>query len=133
MDRENANFNKAVDEMKASLSRQIVPVQLPIGSDTSFSGIVDLIAMKAYKYNDGKATVTEIPADLLDEAESAREALIEAAAEGEDDITLKYLDGEELTQEEIIIGLKAGIKDGKVVPVLCGSATKNIGADKLMD
>ena len=133
MDRENANFNKAVDEMKSSLSRQIIPVQLPIGSDASFSGLVDLISMKAYKYIDGKATAIEIPEDMKDEAESARESLIEAAAEGEDEITLKYLDGEELTPEEIVIGLKAGIKDGKVVPVLCGSATKNTGADKIMD
>jgi elongation factor G len=133
MDRENANFTKAVDSMKATLTRQIVPVQLPIGQAADFSGIIDLIEMKAYKYDDGKATIIDIPKELLADAELAREELIEAAAEGEDDITMKYLDGEELTQEEIILGLKAGVAQGNVVPVLCGSADKNIAVDKLAD
>ena len=133
MDRENANFDKTIEDMKNKLSRQIVPVQLPIGSEASFSGMVDLISMKAYKYSGGKASEIDIPADIKAVAESARETMIEAAAEGEDEITLKYLDGEELTQEEIVLGLKAGVRSGKVVPVLCGSATQNIGADKLMD
>ncbi|MEG1538249.1 MAG: GTP-binding protein, partial [Clostridiales bacterium] len=133
MDRENADFGKALDTMQAKLTRQIVPVQLPIGTEAGFKGIVDLITLKAYQYDNGKATEIAIPADLQDEVEHYREMMIEAAAEGDDDITMKYLEGEELTTEEIILGLKEGLKNSKVVPVLCGAATKNIGADRLMD
>ncbi|MCL1874392.1 MAG: elongation factor G [Clostridiales bacterium] len=133
MDRENADFTKTLDSMKEKLSRQIVPVQVPIGKESAFSGVIDLIAMKAYKYENGQASEMPIPADLQAEAEDYREAMVEAAAEGEDDLTMKYLDGEELTGEEIIAGLKAGVANAKVVPLLCGSALKNIAADKLMD
>ncbi len=133
LDRENADFEKALDSMQAKLTRQIVPVQLPIGKESSFNGLVDLITLKAYQYDNGKATEIAIPANMKDEVEHYREMMIEAAAEGEDEITMKYLEGEELTTEEIILGLKEGLKNAKVVPVLCGSALKNIGADKLMD
>lgn len=133
LDRENADFSRAIDSMHEKLSRQIIPVQLPIGKEASFDGMVDLIAMKAYKYANGKASEIAIPADMAAEVEAAREALIEAAAEGEDEIMMKFLEGEELSQEEIILGLKCGVKEAKVVPVLCGSALKNIGVDKLMD
>jgi len=133
MDRENADFFKAIDSMKQSLTRQIVPMQLPIGKESSFNGMVDLISQKAYKYENGKASETAIPDSLKADVEKYREMLIEAAAEGDDEITMKYLDGEELTNDEIILGLKEGVKSAKVVPVLCGSALKNIGADKLMD
>ncbi|MEG2213863.1 MAG: GTP-binding protein, partial [Clostridiales bacterium] len=121
MDRENADFGKALDTMQAKLTRQIVPVQLPIGTEAGFKGIVDLITLKAYQYDNGKATEIAIPADLQDEVEHYREMMIEAAAEGDDDITMKYLEGEELTTEEIILGLKEGLKNSKVVPVLCGA------------
>lgn len=133
MDRENADFFKAIDTMKQSLTRQIVPVQLPIGKESSFNGMVDLISKKAYKYENGKASETAIPDAIAADVEKYREMLIEAAAEGDDEITMKYLDGEELTIDEIILGLKEGVKNAKVVPILCGSALKNIGADKLMD
>ena len=133
MDRENADFFKAYESMGSTLSRQIVPVQIPIGKESGFSGLVDLITMKAYKYDNGKASEIPIPAELKDEVDHYRELMIEAAAEGDDEITLKYLDGEELTDQEIIFGLKEGLRQGKVAPVLCGSATKNIGGDKLLD
>ncbi len=133
MDRENADFFKSLEDMQAKLSRQIVPIQIPIGKEAGFNGVIDLINMKAYRYENGKATEIPIPNELKDDAETYREAMIEAAAEGEDDITLKYLEGEQLTQEEIITGLKACIRNGKMVPVLCGSAYKNIGADQLMN
>ena len=133
MDRENADFIKAYDSMGASLSRQIVPVQIPIGKESGFCGLVDLITMKAYKYDNGKSSEIPIPADLQDEIDHYRELMIEAAAEGDDEITMKYLDGEQLSEQEIVLGLKEGLRHGKVVPVLCGSATKNIGADKLLD
>ncbi|MCL2495992.1 MAG: elongation factor G [Clostridiales bacterium] len=133
MDRENADFFRVYESMSSELTRQIVPVQIPIGKESSFSGMVDLIAMKAYKYENGKATEIPVPAELTDEAEHYRELMVEAAAEGDDEITLKYLDGEPLSDQEIIFGLKEGVRQGKVVPVLLGSAVKNIGADKLLD
>lgn len=133
MDRENADFHKAIDSMSAKLTRQIIPVQLPIGQEAAFSGVVDLINQKAYKFENGKAVEIPVPADMADDVETYREAMIEAAAEGEDEITMKYLDGEELTAEEIVTGLSLGIASGKVVPALCGAATKNIGVSTLMD
>ncbi|MCL2817620.1 MAG: elongation factor G [Clostridiales bacterium] len=133
MDRENADFFKALDSMKSKLSRQIVPVQIPIGKEAGFCGVVNIVTMKAYKYEGGKAKEIPVPAELKDEAEHCHMTLVEAAAEGEDDLMIKYLDGEELSQEEILAGLKAGLGSGKVVPVLCGSALKNIGADQLLD
>ncbi|ATW24338.1 elongation factor G [Candidatus Formimonas warabiya] len=134
MDRENADFLKALDSMREKLTKQIVPIQLPIGAEASFNGMVDLIEMKAYKYDgSGKASEIPIPGDLMSEVETYREMLIEAAAEGEDELTMKYLDGEQLTDGEIVAGLKAGITAAKVVPVLCASALKNIGADRLLN
>lgn len=135
MDRENADFYSVVDSMKEKFGNGVIPVQLPIGAEDSFTGIVDLIKMKAYlPGKDGKECVEEeIPADMLEQAETARMALIEAAAEGNDDLLTKYLDGEELTDEEVQSGLLAGIAKAKVFPVLCGSATKNIGVRHALD
>lgn len=133
MDRENADFVKALDSMREKLTQQIVPIQFPIGSEANFNGIIDLIEMKAYQYDGGKSSEIPIPDDLMADAETYREMMIEAAAEGEDELTMKYLEGEELTDGEIIAGLKAGVMAGKVVPVLCGSALKNIGADLLLN
>ncbi len=134
LDRENANFYRVVDSMKEMLEgSSIVPVQLPIGEQESFKGVVNLLDMQAYTYDNGKATKGDIPGELADSVETYREELIEAAAEADDELLMKYLDGEELTVEEIKRGLKAGIESGKVTPVLCGSATNNIAIDLLLD
>ncbi len=133
LDRENADFGKALASMQEKLTRQVVPIQLPIGKEADFNGIIDLIDMKAYKYDNGKATEIPIPDDMKSDIDTYREMMIEAAAEGDDDITMKYLDGEELTADEIKLGLREGIAAAKVVPVVCGSATKNIGTDMLLD
>ncbi|NLC38814.1 MAG: elongation factor G, partial [Clostridia bacterium] len=135
MDRENANFYRVLDQLKEKFSGLIVPIQLPIGAEDNFTGVVDLLTMKSlnYKGGDGKATEGEIPEELAEKIEEYREALVEAAAEGDDDLLMKYLDGEELTSEEIHGGLTKGIKAGKVIPVLCGSALKNIAISPLLD
>ncbi|MBP2635679.1 MAG: fusA 2, partial [Firmicutes bacterium] len=135
MDRENADFYSVVESMKAKFGNGVVPVQLPIGAEDSFNGIVNVLKMKAYLPDkSGKEyTETDIPADMLGKAEEARMALIEAAAEGNDDLLTKYLDGEELSDEEIKSGLLAGIAQAKVFPVLCGSAIKNIGVQQTLD
>jgi elongation factor G len=109
-------------------------VQLPIGSEAEFKGIVDLISMKAYTYDDkGKATAIDIPSDMQDLVESEREAFIENVAEADDALIEKYLEGETLTDEEIKATLRKGTLARTFVPVLCGSATKNIGIDLFMD
>ena len=133
MDRENADFDATVEAMKAAFGGTIVPLQMPIGSQESFTGIVDLVGMKAFVYKGGKGTETEIPADMVDAVELARLSMIEAAAEADDDLLSKYLEGEELTDEEIRSGLVKGIADGRFSPVFCGSAAKNIGVVDFMN
>ncbi len=135
LDRENASFDRVVRQMGEVFGNNVVPVELPIGAEASFSGVVDLLKMKAYKYNPGAGTYSEIPIpdELKAEVEAARERLVEAAAEADDDLLVKYLDGEALTEEEIAAGLKKGIRNHLFVPVLCGSALNNIGVRHLLD
>ncbi|MEW6625034.1 MAG: elongation factor G [Bacillota bacterium] len=133
MDRENADFYRVLNELKDSFDKRIVPFQIPIGSSDSFAGIVDLVNMKAYKYEGGKPVEMGIPEDLQEQVETYREELVEAAAESDDELLMKYLEGEELTSEEFLSGLKMGIKSSRFVPVLCGSALNNIAIDKLLD
>lgn len=132
MDRENANFDRVLDDLKSKFKANFVPVQIPIGSFNTFNGVVDIINGKAYT-GAGKGEETSVPAALADEIANYREQLLEAAAEGDDDLTMKYLEGEELTPDEIKEGLKKSIEQRKVVPVLAGSATKNIGVAQLND
>ncbi len=127
MDRENADFDATVEAMKAAFGGNIVPLQLPVGSQDSFSGVVDIVGKKAFIYKGGKATESAIPADMSDAVELARMSMIEAAAESDDDVLAKYLEGEELSDEEIFACLVKGVADGRICPAFCGSATKNIG------
>ncbi len=135
LDRERASFDRAMESITEAFGDSAIPVQLPIGQEASFTGMVDLIAQKAYTYKDasGKFDEGDIPADMADAAAEARETLIERIAEARDDLTEKYLEEGELTDEEIIEGLKVGILNGTVRPVLCGSAVNNIGVRQLMD
>jgi len=130
MDRENADFYAAIEQMKESFGGKIVPLQLPIGAETSFAGIVDLVAMQA---TIGGKSGEPIPSDLEQQVEDYRQGLVEAAAEADDDLLAKYLEGEELTTAEIMRGLAVGIGSGTIVPVFCGSALKNIGVGTLLD
>ena len=134
MDRENANFYRVLDNMKSTFSENVVPIFLPIGAEASFSGIVDLVRMKALSFDaTGKVTESDIPADLQDSTGTYREAMVEAAAEADDSLLEKYLEGEELTQDEVLLGLKKALHAGTFVPVLCGSALKMIGVASLLD
>lgn len=131
MDRENANFTNAVQSMRTTLNdEKIVPFQIPIGSADSLKGIVGLIEMKAYLGPEGKEA--PIPDDFLAEAEEARVALVEAAAEADDELIMKYLEGEELTLDEVRHGLHVGVKNCAITPVYCGTATGGIGLERLM-
>ncbi|MBX3015341.1 MAG: elongation factor G [Caldilineaceae bacterium] len=131
MDRENANFQRTVENLRATFPDiRFIPMQLPIGSAENFEGVVSFITMKAYM---GKEeTEVPIPANMLDEVEAVRLAMIEAAAEADDELIMKYLDGEELTAEEVRSGLRKGVLEGKIAPIYCGAATKVIGLDRLL-
>ncbi|MGI6435969.1 MAG: elongation factor G [Syntrophomonadaceae bacterium] len=135
MDRENADFYKVLNQMKSTFSDHIIPVQLPIGAEDQFKGVVDLIKMKAliFEGSSGKYTEQDIPADMADDAQQYKEALIEAAAEADDDLLMKYLEGEELSDAEIMTGIKKAAAAGSAVFLFCGSAVKNIGVVPLMD
>jgi elongation factor G len=135
MDRENADFYKALNELKDTFSDNIVPIQLPIGAEDNFKGVVDLVKMKAliFEAGTGKISEQDIPADMLDDAQNYKEALIEAAAEADDELLTKYLEGEELSDAEIIAGIKAAAAAGSAVFVFCGSALNNIGIQPVMD
>ena len=135
MDRERADFDKALEEIADILKVSAVPVQLPIGREAEFRGIVDLFRMKALEYraDSGEYKETAIPADLAEAAAKAREKLVEASAESDDALLEKYLEGAELSEEEIRKGFAEGVRTRKFLPVLCGSATRNIAVQPLMD
>lgn len=135
MERENADFYKTLDALRDNFGMSVVPLVLPIGSQGSFRGVVDLVKDKAYIYKgEGAAPEeTDVPADMADEVEKYKEMLLEAVAETDDELTEKYLEGEELTVEDIEKGLKLGTHEGLIIPVLCGSATKVMAIDRLLD
>jgi elongation factor G len=131
MDRENADFFQTLSQAHAMFGQKCVAFQLPIGAQAGFQGVVDLLSMKAYVGEKGEAR--DVPEELMEQAASLREKLVEAAAETDDVLVTKYLEGEELSEEELRRGLRAGVASGSIVPVLTGSATKNVGVPLLMD
>jgi elongation factor G len=136
MDRVGANFLRVHSQICDRLRANAVPIQLPIGGEDQFPGIIDLVRMRAHIYTNEIGTdiqETEIPPELLSQAEEFRAKLIESVAETDDALTEKYLEGEDLTEEEIKLGLRKATVTGKVVPVLCGSAFKNKGVQLLLD
>ncbi len=133
MDRENADFAKVVGEIKAKLGARCVPLQLTIGAHTSFQGVVDLLSMKAYTGSGSQAKEGEVPAAVKAQAESYREKLVEAIAEVDDALIEKYLGGETIATEELTKTLRQAVLDGRIVPVLAGSALQNVGIGRFMD
>jgi elongation factor G len=133
LDRERADFFRTLESLQKRLKGRLVPLQLPIGSESGFSGVVDLITMRALVWADGKAKEAEIPADLADSARSHREKLTEAAAETDDDLLAKYLEEGSIGETEMLEALRRAITSGGVVPVLCASAPRGIGVASLLD
>ncbi len=134
MDRDRADFLGTLKDVAETFTSKPILLQLPIGAEANFKGLVDLISQKAYFYEKtGKSKTGEIPADMEEKVATERETLIENIAEADDALLEKYLDGHPLTDEELMQGLRAGTLGRAFVPVLCGSATGNIGADRLMD
>ncbi|CAI4031226.1 elongation factor G [Nitrospira tepida] len=137
MDRVGADFYASVQSIIDRLGANPVPIQIPIGREAEFRGTIDLVKMKAFYYDDetlgAKYEVREIPANLLEQAQQYREKMLEAVAEHDEQVLEKYLNGQPLTEEEIIRAIRAGAVTMKAVPVLCGSAFKNKGVQQLLD
>lgn len=137
LDRAGASFERSFDSILVRLGANAVAMQIPIGIEDKFIGVVDLITMKAFVWNDeakgAKYDVTEIPADLVDAAQAAREKLVEAVSAIDDDLMMKYLEGEAVSEDEIRKALRAGTLAMKIVPVFTGSAFKNKGVQTLLD
>ena len=136
LDRENASFARALESIGRAFGRQAVPVQIPMGAEKTFAGVVDLVANKAYVYDkdeSGRHRVTDVPADLSGAAKEARDTLMEMVAEVDDALMEKFFEGGSLSQEELAAGLAKGVSQRKLFPVLCASALANIGAHPLLD
>lgn len=136
MDITGADFLRVVGMMKDRLKANAIPLQLPIGAEDKFTGIITLLDMKARIYKDDlgqEIEITDIPADMVELAEEYREALIEAVSETDEDLTMKYLEGEEITVEELKVALRKATIANEIVPVLCGTAYKNKGVQILLD
>ena len=136
MDRTGANFYRVVDQIKNRLGANAHPIRLPIGAEDQFKGLIDLFTMKAEIYTNDLGTdikEEDIPADMLEKAQEYRDALVEAIAETDDDLMMKYLEGEEISVDELKKGLRKAVCDNKIVPVTCGTAFKNKGVQLLLD
>ena len=133
MDRERADFWRTLESLGKRLKGRLTPLQLPVGAEGAFRGVVDLVRLKAILSADGKPQEAEIPGDLVAQAKEYREKLVEAAAETDDDLLAKYLEEGTLGEGEMLKALSKGISEGKVIPVLAASATKNIGIHPLLD
>ncbi len=137
MDRAGADFDKVVGQLKSRLGANPVPMQLPIGAEDHFEGVIDLLKMKAIHWDMESQGMEfeyrDIPANLLDKAKKAREHMVESAAETSEDLMNKYLDGQELSEAEVINGIRLGTVANKMIPVFCGSAFKNKGVQAMLD
>ena len=133
MDKETANFAMAVGEIEKAFETEALALQIPVGSGDNFNGVVDLIKMKAFKFDNGKAEESDVPAGMLPEVQEYRKKLVEKIAESDDSMLEKYLEEGSLSDDEIIKGVKEGCLTKRFVPVTCGSATKNIAIPQLLD
>lgn len=135
MDRERADYDEVLTALRDRLGDGVVPVVLPIGKEQDFNGAVDLVQMKAYTYTDtsGRGTETAIPDDMKAAVDAGREALVERVAESDDVLIEKYLDGQEITPEEFLTALEAGVEAGTLFPVVPLASVKNVGTDQLLD
>ena len=133
MDKENADFTKVLEDLREKFGKKIAPFQIPLGEKDGFIGNVNVVKMIAREYDGQNCNEKEIPSEMIDQANEMRELLIESVAESDEDLLEKYFEGEEFTEEEIQQGLRAGVINGEIVPVICGSTVKNVGVHTLMD
>ncbi len=136
LDRERASLERSLDSLHQACGRAVIPIQLPIGEEKQFTGVVDLVTMKAYTFaTDGSGKLTEgpVPSDMTDRANAAREALVEMVAEADERLMEKFFDAGTLTQEELVAGLKQATHSAKIFPLVCVSGYENVGAQPLLD
>jgi elongation factor G len=136
MDRERADFERVMNSLTTTFGRQVVPVQLPIGAEKNFKGVIDLVKMKAYYYEiggNGRARVEDIPANMAEQAKAAHEALVELVAEGDDDLMSEFFDTGTIAEEHIVSGIHNAIREDRLFPVLFASGLGNIGSDEILD
>lgn len=133
MERENADFEAVVDQLRERYGSRVVPVEVPIGREHSFEGIVDVMRGKAYSYKGGKGTEIDVPPELHEQVATYRQQLVEAICETDDELMARYLDEEELDDDDLVKGLHAATARGEVIPVGCGSATTNMGVAQVLD
>jgi elongation factor G len=136
LDRERADFFRSLESLKQAFGQHVVATEIPIGSEHELEGVVDLIDMKAYRYDgEGRDNCSEIPIpeELAARAQEMREKLMDEVAEVSDDLMERYLEGEEISHEETVSALKTGVTEGNLFPVTCGAATRNLGIDRLLD
>src|SRR5713101_3547855 len=136
LDRERSSFDRALESVQSFFGRTAIPIQLPLGAEREFKGVIDLVQMKSYTYSpdgDGKGKESEIPADMADAAQKAHEALIEMVAEGNDALMEEYFDKGTLPVEHIVEGLRQAVRDRRIYPVLCASALHNVGSDLILN
>src|SRR2546428_9090020 len=133
LDRENTSFDQALDSLRKQFGVRVVPLQIPIGEQSGFRGVVDLVSQKGYTFEGNKVQEVSVPAELKDRISSYREQLIESAVESDDAMMEKFLEGEELSDEEVLSVVKQGTSSGQLIPVLCGSGSKNIRVQALLD
>jgi len=136
LDKEFADFTKVCEQIKSMLGGPVIEAQLPVGLGDDFSGVIDLLTMKYYKYDrsgSGAGMMQEIPAELSDQAKAAREKLVENIAECSDELLEAYLEGKEVKQESLVEALKEGFKTGKITPIMCASAEFSIGTQQILD
>jgi elongation factor G len=134
IDRERASFQRTLDQLTQAFGTQVAPLQFPIGEEHEFEGVADLLSRKAYRYPSGpKGDEGQWPEDIAGKADPYREKLTEAVAEADDSLLEKYLEEGELSEEEVVGGVKAGLAEAKFAPVLCGSASRAMGVDRLAD
>ena len=136
VDKEFADFDRVLNELQEQYGRHVLPFQMPVNQGAGFNKVIDVLNQRLLTYPadaNGKPEVGEVPADLREDVETLREQIVEAAAESDDELTEKYLEEMDLSEEDLSRGLKLGILNGTTVPVLCGDASRNIGADQLLD
>ena len=135
MDRENADFDKTLEQMKEKFGLSIVPIEYPIGKEENFTGVVNIISQKAFKLDNKtkKMVSIDIPADLIDKVNECRQMIMETVAETDEELLEKYLENGKLSDEDIYSGFIKGCSDGEIAPVLCGSATKVVGIKSMLE
>ncbi|MEO6891318.1 MAG: elongation factor G, partial [Ktedonobacteraceae bacterium] len=134
LDRENTSFDQALESLRKQFGVKVVPLQIPLGEQANFRGVVDLVSRKGYTFEGGnKVQEIAIPAELQDQINTYREQLVESAVESDDALMEKFLEGEELSEEEVVTAVKQGTRSGQLIPVLCASTSKNIGVQTMLD